>query len=54
MEDPMTIRARTRQVNVPAYYLGRPADLWISLTSSSRRRRNASSDRGPRTRETSC
>jgi hypothetical protein len=37
MEDPMTIRARTRQVNVPAYYLGRPADLWISLTSSPRR-----------------
>jgi hypothetical protein len=54
MEDPTTIRARTRPVNVPAYYLGRPAGLWISLTSSLRRRRNASSDRGPRTRETSC
>ena len=54
MEDPMTIRARTRQVNVPAYYLGRPAGLWISLASSPRSRRNAPSDGEPRTRETSC
>lgn len=54
MEHPMTIRARTRKVNVPAYYLGRPADLWISLASGPRTRRNAPSDSEPRTRETSC
>ena len=52
MKDPMTIR--TRQASVPSYYLGRPASFWISVTSSPRRRRNASGDWETRTRRTAC
>jgi len=50
----MTVRTRTRQVSAPAYYLGRPASLWIGVTSSPRRRRNAPDDRGTPMRRKPC
>jgi len=54
MEDPVTIGTRTRPPSAPAYYLGRPASLWISLTSRPRRRPTASGDDGTRIRRKSC
>jgi hypothetical protein len=30
LEDLMTTRTCTRRVSVPAYYLGRPAALWLA------------------------
>jgi hypothetical protein len=48
MEDPVTIRTRTRPASVPSYYLGRPASFWISLTSSPRCGRNAPAAAGRR------
>jgi len=30
LEDLMTASTRTRRVNSPAYYLGRPATLWLA------------------------
>ena len=30
LEDLMTTSTRTRRVNSPAYYLGRPAALWLA------------------------
>ena len=37
LEDPMTTRTRTRRVSVPAYYLGRPAALWLAHWHRGRR-----------------
>jgi hypothetical protein len=30
MEEPMTTQTRTRPVQAPAYYLGRPAAFWLA------------------------
>jgi hypothetical protein len=35
-EDTMSVNSRTRRIrpnSAPAYYLGRPASLWISVTT---------------------
>jgi hypothetical protein len=45
---------RTRQVSAPAYYLGRPASLWISVARRPRRRRSAPGNGGTRIRRKSC
>ena len=33
----MTTRTRTRRVSAPAYYLGRPAALWLAALARARR-----------------
>jgi hypothetical protein len=34
LEDSMTTRTRTRRVSAPAYYLGRPAALWLAALAT--------------------
>jgi len=34
----MTTTTRTRQASVPAYYLGRPAAVWLAASAPQRRR----------------
>jgi len=33
----MTTRTRTRSASVPAYYLGRPAAIWLAASAQRRR-----------------
>jgi len=37
LEDSMTTRTRTRRVSAPAYYLGRPATLWLAALARTSR-----------------
>jgi hypothetical protein len=57
MEDSMIVHARTRRISTPAYYLGRPAALWLAalaamstIRKSPRALRRAVADLTPQTR----
>ena len=54
MQDPVIVRTRSRRVSVPAYYLGRPASLWLSVTTGPRRGRSAPGDCRTPLRRKSC